>query len=177
MLIQVFHADFIFLDMQYLLSCVLYILMCMNMFCNEIWPTHYSQHIVNSNFIFKVGFEVFFCGYLLTSVSAVISYSAEQLYEEDDLALSSFTNPSLTQASCTDCINMTSSPVVTVSLERISIWFDLISVIKTPPALSKCAFFFCFSRSWFLYKLTVFHNKQYNLRIKEWELYTKQMQR
>lgn len=56
---------------------------------------------------------------MLTFERALIVYSAEELDEEDDLPLSSFSNPSLTQACHSDCINITSGPVVTVSIQYI----------------------------------------------------------
>lgn len=61
--------------------------------------------LIQLNLIFE--FEAFFYQ-LLICERAVILYSAEKLYEQDDLCLSSFSNPSLTQACCTDCNNMTS---------------------------------------------------------------------
>lgn len=86
---------------------------------------------------------------MLTSERAVILHSADELHVEDDLPLSSFPNPSRIQPCCTDCINMTSGPVVTVGAKQINIWVDLIYVIKATSLVKLCipAIVFCFSYS------------------------------
>ncbi len=57
-------------------------------------------------------------------------HSAEGLHAEDDFPLSSFSNPLLTQACCTDCTNMTRGSIVSISMKQIITRLDLIYVIK-----------------------------------------------